>query len=99
MLTGNEAHKYLILTGVSTLVFWLAVWDVTIGVNLMIETIRKFMCYLSVIVWLNSIFYLKELATGTEVESWEFQKEQVKLTLFIVGVLIVSELPVWIASF
>ena len=99
MLTGNEAHKYLILNGLSAFVFWLAVWDVTIGVNLMIETIRKFLCYLSVIVWINSAFYIKELATGTEVESWEFQKEQVKLTMFIVGVLIVSELPVWIASF
>lgn len=99
MLTGNEAHKYLILNGLSSLVFWLSVWDVTIGINLVIETIRKFMCYISVIVWMNSAFYLKELATGTEVESWEFQKEQIKITLFIMGVLIVSELPVWIASF
>lgn len=99
MLSGNEARKYLILNGLSAIIFWLAVWDVTAGVNIVIETIRKFACYLSVIVWINSCFYIRELATGAEVETWEFQREQVKLTLFIVGVLTLSELPVWIASF
>ena len=98
MLSENEAHKYLILNGLSTVVFWLSVWNVTIGFNLMIDTIRKFMCYLSVIVWLNSAYYLSESARGLDVESWEFQREQVKLTMFMIGVLIVSELPVWIAS-
>jgi hypothetical protein len=96
---GNEARKYLILNGLSALGVWIAVWDVTLGANLVIETIRKFLCYLSVIVWINTAYYLREAARDVDVETWEFQREQVKLTLFILGVLIWLELPVWIASF
>jgi hypothetical protein len=98
---GNDAPRplrYLVLMGVSSVTFWVSFWEVTLGLNIVLDTIRKFVCYLSVIVWLNSAYYLSETARDQDVESWEFQKKQVRLTLWIVGVVIVSELPVWIAS-
>jgi hypothetical protein len=90
--------KYFIFLGVSSLIFWITVWNNPLSQSLVIGTVKKFLCYLSVIVWINSAFYLREFAREVEVETWEFQKEQVKLTLFVVGVLIWSELPVWGAS-
>ena len=76
---------------VSSLVFWVSIWEVVLGFNIVLDTVRKFACYLSSIVWINSAFYLREVAAETEVDSWEFQKEQVKLTLVFLAVIILSE--------
>lgn len=97
-VVGNEARFYLLLMGLSTLTFWSSFWGVEVGSALVMEILRKFVCYLSLIVWLNAVYWLKRFAESFNVNSWEFQKEQVQLTLLTVGILIVSELPLWIAS-
>lgn len=110
-MTGDEAEEQgqfqaagsapiiaLILVGVSSITFYLSFWDLTLGVNLVFDAIRKFACYLSVMVFLNASYYLRELAREIDVETWEFQKDQVRLSLFIVGILIVSELPMWLGA-
>jgi hypothetical protein len=93
-----QLKRYLILNGLSALTFWVSVWAGGLGLNLMIETVMKFIGYLSVFVWLDSALYLRGCALGLIVESWEFQRERVKLSLFVVLILIVAELPVWITS-
>ena len=69
------------------------------GPGLILQAILKFSVYLSVIIWLNTGFYLSKFAEGIEVESGKFQREQVKLTLWIVGILILSEIPLMISVF
>lgn len=89
----------LIILAVSTVVLWGSFWDLRVlGVNIVLETIRKFLCYLSAITWLNVVFYIREVAAETDIETGEFQREQVKLSMVFMLVTIVSELPVWIAS-
>lgn len=68
------------------------------GPALFVQVILKFLTYLSVILWINSGFYMRELARGIDLETREFQKTQVKLTLWIIWFLILSELPIWISS-
>ena len=85
------------ILAVSSLVFWVSFWDLRVlGVNIVLETIRKFLCYLSSVVWINAVFYIRAVAAETEIECLEFQKEQVKLTLMFMVIIILSELPVWI---
>ena len=81
---------------VSSLVFWVSIWEVVLGFNIVLDTVRKFACYLSSIVWINAAFYLREVAAETDIDTWEFQKEKVKLTLVFIGIIIVSEVPMWI---
>jgi len=69
------------------------------GPGLILQAILKFSVYLSVIIWLNTGFYLSKCAEGINVENMEFQREQVKLTLWIVGILILSEIPLMISVF
>ncbi len=64
----------------------------------MIATVLKFVSHVSIIVWLNSAFYLSKCAAGVEVECFEFQREQVKLTLWIALIWIVREFPLMLSS-
>ncbi len=91
--------KYFGLNGLSAISFWVSLQWFGTGQGLVIGTILKFISELSVIVWLNTAFYLKNDAEGIDVESWEFQREQIKLTLWIFGCLVLIELPLWISSF
>lgn len=100
MLYGNEAplKKLVLLNGLSAASFWVSVeWTMT-GPGLIIQTILKFICYVSVFLWLNSAFYLKNCAEGVDTETFEFQRELVKLSLWIMGILIVSEIPMMLSG-
>lgn len=91
--------RALLIFFISTIVFWISIGIMKTGPTLHVEIILKFMTYLSSILWINSGFYLRELARGVNIDTREFQKTQVKLTLWIIGILILSELPLWITSF
>lgn len=88
--------KYFLINGITAIIFWVALGAVERAPGIVAQTVLKLVIYVSIILWLNSGYYLSKSAAGVEVETWEFQKDQVKLTLWIVGVLIVFELPVWL---
>ena len=90
--------RSLLIFLVTTISFWVSMWIFERGQILIIDTILKFVIYLSVILWLNSAFYLRELARGVNVETGEFQISQVKLTTWIILMFILMELPLWISS-
>ena len=100
--SGDEAPakpwKYLSLMGVTTITYYLSWWAVVRGPGPMLTSVLKFGFYVSIILWLNSAFYLSKYAAGVEVECFEFQREQVKLTLWIVAVWVLMELPLMLAS-
>lgn len=80
----------------TTIIFWVSMEIIERGMSLIMNVIMKFVVNLSVILWINSAFYLRESARGVNLDTREFQKNQVKLTIWIFIVLIVSELPMWI---
>ena len=86
----------LLIFGLSTIVFWVSWWIFMRGQSLVVEVILKFVIYLSVILWLNSALYMRELALGTDVDTFKFQKKQVKFTLWIFFCFILMEIPTWI---
>ena len=90
--------KHLWLNGLSGISFWVSLNLVKKGQDLVGQTILKFIMYVSIIVWINSAFYLKNNAEGIDTETWEFQREQVKLSLWIVGILVLMELPLMISG-
>ena len=86
----------LLILGLSTIVFW-GSWRIfMMGQSLVVEVILKFVIYLSVILWMNSALYMRELALGTDVDTLKFQKKQVKFTLWIFFCFILTEIPTWI---
>ena len=89
-------NKYLIINGISAILFWLTLGAVKRGPGIVVQTVLKLIMYLAIILWLNSGFYLSMSASGIDVESWGFQREQVKLTLWIIVIFIVMELPMWL---
>ena len=91
--------KYVWLNGLSAISFWVSIQYFLRGPGLVVGTILKFICELSVILWLNSAFYLKNNAEGIDTENFEFQREQVKFTLWICGFLVLMELPLLLSSF
>ena len=101
MLSGDDAplKKYFLINGLTAISFWISLQWALKGPGLVVGTILKFVCELSVILWLNTAFYLKNNAEGVETESYEFQREQVKLSLFVVGILILAEIPLTISAF
>ena len=101
MLSGDDApiKKYFWINGLTAISFWISLQWALMDPGLVVGTILKFVCELSMILWLNSAFYLKNNAEGVETESWEFQREQIKLTLWIFGFLVLPEIPLWISSF
>lgn len=88
--------KYFLINGISAISFWLTLYAVEISPDIVIQTIFKFSMYLAILLWLNSAYYLSRSALGVAVETWEFQKEQVKLTLWTVGIFIIMEIPIWL---
>ena len=90
--------RYLTLMGVTSITYYLSGWSGLIGPAPMIATVLKFVCYVSIILWLNSAFYLSKYAAGVEVECFEFQREQVKFTLWITLIWVVRELPLILSS-
>ena len=86
----------LLIFGLSTIVFWVSWRTFMMGQSLIIQVILKFVIYLSVILWLNSALYMRELALGTDVDTLKFQKKQVKFTLWIFFCFILMEIPTWI---
>lgn len=101
MLSVDDApiKKLFWLNGLSAISFWVSLQYALKGPGIVVGTILKFICELSVILWINTAFYLKNNAEGKDTESWEFQREQVKLTLWIFGFLVLLEIPLWISSF
>lgn len=95
-LRNPRVTGLLLLFGFTTVSYYLAWWTFTKGVSLILQVILKFIIYLSVILWLNSAWYLRELALGTDPDTFEFQKRQVKMTMWILLMFIVMELPVWL---
>jgi len=93
--TVKELGPLLILS-ISTLTFWISMWIFMKGQSLIVQVILKFVVYLSVILWLNSALYMRELALGTDVDTFIFQKKQVKFTLWIFFCFILMEIPTWI---
>lgn len=86
----------LLIFILSTIVFW-GSWHIFMnGQSLIVNVILKFVIYLSVILWLNSAFYMRELALETDVDTFKFQKKQVKFTLWIFFCFILMEIPTWI---
>jgi len=89
----------LLIFLLSTILFW-GSWRIfMMGQSLIVEVILKFVIYLSVILWLNSALYMRELAIGTDVDTLKFQKKQVKFTLWIFSMFILTEIPTWIYVF
>jgi len=86
----------LIINGISAISFWLSLWGLERTQGIIGRTVLKFVLYLSIILWLNSGFYMSMSASGVDVESWGFQREQVKLTLWVIVIFIVMELPIWL---
>ena len=88
--------KWFLINGITAIIFWVSLGGLERTQGIIGQTVLKLVLYLAVILWLNSGFYLSKSAQGVEVETWEFQKEQVKLTLWIIGIFIVCELPIWL---
>lgn len=63
-----------------------------------LKVLIKFLFYLNLILWFNSVYILKTRAEGIDTETGDFQKRQVKFTLWIFVILIVMEIPIWITS-
>lgn len=100
MLTGNEApiKKLFLLNGLSVISFWGVIWILGNAPGLVPQPVLKFIGGLSFLLWINTVFYLKNIAENGDTESGEFQREQVKLSLFSVGILILTELPVMLSA-
>ena len=94
--TLRELGPLLIFMSAS-MVFWISMWIFTRGQTLIVQVILKFVIYLSVILWMNSALYMRELALGTDVDTLKFQKKQVIFTLWIFFCFILMELPTWIS--
>lgn len=99
MLFHDDAliKKYVALNGLTALIFWGALGALGWGPTIIGQTILKFTAYVSMILWLNTAFYLSKYAEGIEVGSREFQREQVKLSLWICLILTVMEIPLWLS--
>ncbi len=99
MLTGNEApvKKLLWVNGLSALSFWAVICILRNAPGLVPQPVLKFVGSLSALLWINTVFYLKNIAENKDTESGEFQREQVKLSLFAVGILILTEIPLMIS--
>lgn len=95
---SRNGLRALLIFFISTVIFWGSLRIIETGPALHVQIVLKFMCYLSVILWINSGFYLRELARGVNLETREFQNSQVRLTLWIISILILSEIPIWLAS-
>lgn len=93
-----RSTKLLGLNGLTSISFWVSLeWGLS-GPGIVVKTILKLVYYVSVVLWINSAFYLKNLAETVDTETVEFQREQVKLTLWIVGIFWLMELPLMISS-
>jgi hypothetical protein len=88
--------KYLILMGIVSISYYLAWWTFMTGVGPVLQSVIKAVMYVSIILWSNCAYYLSQWARGEEVESFEFQVKQIKMTLWILGVLILIEIPIWL---
>lgn len=75
----------------------LTIPSMSIVIFMVLQSLIKFMFYLNLILWFNSVFMLKTRAEGIDTETWEFQKRQVSMTLFIFVVLIIMEIPLWLS--
>jgi len=101
VLSGDEApplKKYVALNGLTALTFWGVLEALRSGPNLIVQTILKFTLYVSILLWISTAFYLTSYQGGVDVETFAFQREQVKLSLWTVGILILMEIPMWISS-
>lgn len=94
----KSGFRSLLIFIVTTILFWVSMYVVKQVQGLIVNVILKFIVYMSVILWLNSGFYLRELVRGIDVETGDFQKSQVKLTTWVILILILMELPLWIVS-
>ena len=102
---------WLIVFGITTILFWILLdWNLellslprlyglsnTEFVVGFMKSIGKFLFYVNLILWFNSVFILKTRAEGIDTETWEFQKRQVYMTLSVFVVLIVMEIPIWLS--
>lgn len=98
MKLESSPTLWLRINGLSAINFWLALWLQERSQGIIFQTVLKFGLYAVMILWINSCYYLAQCARDIDVETWEFQKEQVKLTLWILGILILMELPLWITA-
>ncbi len=99
VVPGNEApqiSKYLILCGISGLGFWITVIKAQTQPDIVELTLLKFGCYICLLLLLDSVFYLSRAVKGDKVETFEFQRERIKFVLWVVGCLIVLEIPMWL---
>jgi hypothetical protein len=94
---GLRLKKYLGLNGVTAITFWGALNLAGLSQGIIAQTILKFVLYVSVILWLNTLLFFYTYAKGLDVDSWEFQKEQVKLSLWTLGIFILREIPLWLS--
>ncbi len=90
--------KLFLVNGLTAITFWVSGQGALAGPGIVLATILKFVFYVSTVLWLNTAFYLSKIAGGIETETYEFQREQIKLTLWIVAILILTELPLMISS-
>ena len=89
--------KLFAVNGLSAITFWAVVWLIENAPALMPQPLLKFIGYLSVLLWINTVFYLKNIWERIDTESSEFQREQVKLSLFVVGILILMDVPLMLS--
>ena len=97
-VTDSLPKKLLILNGITSISFWDSLQWALSGPGIVVGTILKLVCLVSVILWINSASYLMRIAEGVDTETGEFQREQVKLTLWIVSIMILMELPLMISA-
>lgn len=84
------------MNGVTALGYWLT-WRIIEGAqSIVFLSVLKFIFYVDLMLWLNSVFALYKGGTGAELDSFEFQKDQVKFTLWVLGILVWMEIPIWL---
>lgn len=88
--------RYLALNGLTAITFWRSLYLMGLNQGIIGQTILKFVLYVSLILWLNTLLFFYTSAKGLDVDSGEFQREQVKLSVWTLGILILMEIPIWL---
>lgn len=93
-LRHPQATGLIIIILVTGLLFWVF-WRVTVLYfwNVNVQAIMKFLIYVDVLIWMNSAMMLRGIARGEDTDSMEFFKDQVRLSLTFILVLVLSEIP------
>lgn len=96
----EESTKALIVFGISSFMYH-AIWSferTLRGGDPRLRVIFKFLFYVNLMVWFNSVYFLRAYANGQGIESRKDMRDLVLFNLCWFATACLMEIPTWIAS-